>query len=152
MAKDDKMRTIAFVAYPGLTPLEVVGPMTAFLGLTRGLVSTSREYSTVLVAERVEPVDSDTPMALIPDKAFEEVPDPFALVVPGGGVDALKAMGNERLLDYLRFASYGAELVGSVSTGAFLLGGRGPAGGQAGDHPPGLRRPAKEAGGRLRPE
>src|SRR5215208_1956378 len=125
MPKDDKMRTIAFVAYPGLTPLEVVGPMTAFLGLTRGLVSTSREYSTVLVAERVEPVDSDTPMALIPDKAFEEVPDPFALVVPGGGVSALKAMGNERILDYLRFASYGAEIIGSVSTGAFLLAAAG---------------------------
>jgi transcriptional regulator GlxA family with amidase domain len=125
MPRDDKTRTIAFVAYPGLTLMEVVGSMTAFLGLTRGLVSTSREYSTVLVAERVEPVDSDTPMALIPDKAFEEVPDPFAIIVPGGGIAALKAMGNERLLNYLRFASYGAELVGSVSTGAFLLAAAG---------------------------
>jgi transcriptional regulator GlxA family with amidase domain len=121
MPNDDKMRTIAFVAYPGLTPLEVVGPMTAFMGLTRGLVSTSREYSTLLVAERVEPIESDTPMALIPDKAFEEVPDPFAIIVPGGGVSALKAMGDDRILDYLRFASYRAEIIGSVSTGAFLL-------------------------------
>jgi transcriptional regulator GlxA family with amidase domain len=125
MPNDDKMRTIAVVAYPGLTLLEVVGPMTAFMGLTRGLVSTSREYSTVLVAERVEPVDSDTPMALIPDKAFEEVPDPFALIVPGGGLASLEAMGNERLINYLRFACYGAELVGSVSTGAFLLAAAG---------------------------
>jgi transcriptional regulator GlxA family with amidase domain len=125
MPRDNKIRTIAFVAYPGLTLLEVVGPMTAFMGLTRGLVSTSREYSTVLVAERVEPVDSDTPMALIPDKAFEEVPDPFALFVPGGGVHALKAMGNERLINYLRFASYGAEIVGSVSTGGFPLAAAG---------------------------
>src|SRR5919112_720058 len=120
MPRDDKTRTIAFVAYPGLTLLEVVGPMTAFMGLTRGLVSTSREYSTLLVAERVEPVESDTPMALIPDKAFEEVPDPFAIIVPGGGLASLEAMGNERILDYLRFASYGAEIIGSVSTGAFL--------------------------------
>ncbi len=89
------------------------------------LVSTSSQYSTVSVAERVEPIDSDTPMALIPDKAFEEVPDPFALVVPGGGLASLEAMGNERLINYLRFASYGAELVGSVSTGAFLLAAAG---------------------------
>ena len=88
MPNDDKTRTIAFVAYPGLTPLEVVGPMTAFTSLTRGLVSTSREYSTLLVAERVEPVDSDTPMALIPDSTFEEVPDPFAIIVPCGGRSA----------------------------------------------------------------
>ena len=125
MPNDDKMRTIAFVAYPGLTLLNVVGPMTAFMGLTRGLVSTSREYRTVLVAERVEPVDSDTPMALVPDKAFEEVPDPFAIIVPGGGVHALNAMGNERLINYLRFASYGAEIIGSVSTGGFLLAAAG---------------------------
>ena len=53
------------------------------------------------------------------------MPDPFALVVPGGGADALKAMGDERLLDYLRFASYGAEVVLSVSTGTFLLAAAG---------------------------
>src|SRR5215204_1890233 len=120
-----KAKTIAFVAYPGLTLLDLVGPITTFLGLTRGLVSASRHYRTVSVGERVEPIDSDTPMALIPDKAFEEVPDPFGIIVPGGGVNALKAMGNERILDYLRFAAYGAEIVGSVSTGAFLLAAAG---------------------------
>jgi transcriptional regulator GlxA family with amidase domain len=124
MPREDA-KTIAFVAYPGLTPLELVGPITAFYGLTMSLVSTSSQYRTVSVAERVEPIDSDTPMALIPDMAFEDVPDPFALIVPGGGVNALKAMGDERLLDYLRFASYGAEVVGSVSTGAFLLAAAG---------------------------
>ena len=126
MPRDDgKVKTIAFVAYPGLTMLDLVGPITAFYGLTMSLVSTSSQYRTVSVAERVEPIDSDTPMALVPDKAFEEVPDPFALVVPGGGVETLKAMGDERLLDYLRFASYGAEVVLSVSTGAFLLAAAG---------------------------
>jgi transcriptional regulator GlxA family with amidase domain len=125
MPRDDKTKTIAVVAYPGLTLLNVVGPMTAFMGLTMSLVGISSKYRTVSVAERVEPVDSDTPMALVPDKAFEEVPDPFAIIVPGGGLASLEAMGNERLLDYLRFASYGAELVGSVSTGAFLLAAAG---------------------------
>ncbi len=122
---DDKARTIAFVTYPGLTLLDLVGPITAFYGLTRSLLGTSRQYRTVSVAERVEPLDSNTPMGLIPDNAFEEVPDPFALIVPGGGVNALKAMGSERLLDYLRFAAHGAEIVGSVSTGAFLLAAAG---------------------------
>jgi transcriptional regulator GlxA family with amidase domain len=123
--ENGKAKTIAFVTYPGLTLLDLVGPITAFYGLTMSLVSTSSEYHTVSVAERVEPIGSDTPMALIPDKAFEEVPDPFAIIVPGGGVSALKAMGDDRILDYLRFASYGAELVASVSTGAFLLAAAG---------------------------
>jgi transcriptional regulator GlxA family with amidase domain len=134
--EDDKARTIAFVTYPGLTLLDLVGPITAFYGLTMSLLGPSRQYRTVSVAGRVEPLDSNTPMALIPDNAFEEVPDPFALIVPGGGVNALKAMGNERLLDYLRFAAHGAEIVASVSTGAFLLAAAGLLEGrQATTHP-----------------
>lgn len=121
MSREDEKRTIAFVTYPGMTLLDLVGPITTFLGLTRGLLRPSRHYQTISVGERVEPVDSDTPMALIPDKAFEEVPDPFAIIVPGGGISSLEAMGNERLLNYLRFAEHGAEIVGSVSTGAFIL-------------------------------
>src|SRR5215216_162883 len=120
-----KAKTIAFVTYPGLTLLDLVGPITTFLGLTRGLVMPSRHCRTVSVGERVEPIDSDTPMALIPDKAFEEVPDPFGIIVPGGGISSLEAMGNERLLNYLRFAAHGAELVSSVSTGAFVLAAAG---------------------------
>jgi len=131
-----KAKTIAFVTYPGLTLLDLVGPITTFLGLTRGLVMPSRHCRTVSVGERVEPIDSDTPMALIPDKAFEEVPDPFGIIVPGGGISSLEAMGNERLLNYLRFAAHGAEIVGSVSTGAFVLAAAGLLEGrQATTHP-----------------
>jgi transcriptional regulator GlxA family with amidase domain len=34
-------------------------------------------------------------------------------------------MGNDRLINYLRFAEHGAELVSSVSTGAFVLAAAG---------------------------
>jgi transcriptional regulator GlxA family with amidase domain len=129
-------RTIAFVAYPGVRPLDLIAPMTTFLGLTRGLVGTSRQYRTICVAERAEPIGSDTPMAVVPDNAFEEVPAPFAIIVPGGGLSSLKAMGNERLLNYLRFAAHGAEIVSSVSTGAFILAAAGLLEGrQATTHP-----------------
>jgi transcriptional regulator GlxA family with amidase domain len=129
-------KTIAFVAYPGVTPLDLIAPMTTFLGLTRGLVGTSRHYRTICVAERAEPIGSDTPMAIVPDDAFEEVPAPFALIVPGGGMASLEAMGNERLINYLRFAEHGAEIVGSVSTGAFVLAAAGLLEGrQATTHP-----------------
>jgi transcriptional regulator GlxA family with amidase domain len=118
-------KTIAFVAYPGLTPLDLIAPMTTFLVLTRGLVGTSHQYRTVCVAERVESIGSDTPMSVVPDNAFEEVPAPFAIIVPGGGMASLEAMGNDRLINYLRFAQHGAEIVGSVSTGAFILAAAG---------------------------
>jgi transcriptional regulator GlxA family with amidase domain len=134
--EEGETKTIAFVAYPGLTPLDLIAPMTTFLGLTRGLVGTSRQYRTVVVAEHPEPIGSDTPMAVVPDNAFEEVPAPFALIVPGGGMAALETMGNERLINYLRFAEHGAEIVGSVSTGAFILAAAGLLEGrQATTHP-----------------
>jgi transcriptional regulator GlxA family with amidase domain len=136
MPREEEKRTIAFVTYPGVTLLELVAPLTAFFGLTRGLMRASRHYQTVTVAERVERIDSDTPMALIPEKAFEDVPAPFGIIVPGGGIASLEAMGNERLLNYLRFAQHGAEIVGSVSTGAFLLAAAGLLEGrQATTHP-----------------
>jgi transcriptional regulator GlxA family with amidase domain len=118
MASQDKTKnkTIAVVTYPGIALLDLVATKTVLDAL-----ATGSRYRTVTVGERTEPIASNTPMRIIPEKRFEEVPDPFAIIVPGGGANALKAMGNERLLNYLRFAEHTAELVSSVSTGAFVL-------------------------------
>jgi transcriptional regulator GlxA family with amidase domain len=117
MPREDKKRSVAMVTYPGAALLDLVAAHTV---LDRGT-----GYRTVSVGERTEPVGSDTPMSIVPEKRFEEVPAPFALVVPGGGMASLEAMGNERLLNYLRFAAHRAELVVSVSTGAFVLAAAG---------------------------
>jgi len=118
MPRDEKKnKTIAVVTYPGLALLDLV--------VTQTVLDRGTNYRTVTVGERTEPMDSNTPMTLIPEKRFEEVPDPFAIIVPGGGMASLQAMGNERLLNYLRFAEHGAELVSSVSTGAFVLAAAG---------------------------
>src|SRR5215211_1974282 len=126
--EEKKNKTIAIVAYPGVALLDLV--------VTQTVLDRGTSYRTVSVGERTEPVDSNTPMAVIPEKRFEEVPDPFAIIVPGGGIASLEAMGNERLLNYLRFAEHGAELVSSVSTGAFVLAAAGLLEGrQATTHP-----------------
>jgi transcriptional regulator GlxA family with amidase domain len=117
MPREDKKRSVAMVTYPGAALLDLVAAHTV---LDRGT-----GYRTVSVGERTEPLGSDTPMSIVPEKRFEEVPAPFALVVPGGGMASLKAMGNERLINYLRFAAHSAELVASVSTGAFVLAAAG---------------------------
>ena len=120
MPSGDKKRSIAIVTYPGVGLLDLVATKTVLDHMDMGT-----RYRPVSVGERTEPMDSNTPMRIIPEKRFEEVPDPFALVVPGGGANALKAMGSGRLLDYLRFAEHGADVVCSVSTGAFLLAAAG---------------------------
>jgi transcriptional regulator GlxA family with amidase domain len=111
--REDKNKIIAIVTYPGVALLDLV--------VTQTVLDRGTSYRTVTVGERTEPMDCNTPMRIIPEKRFEEVPDPFAIIVPGGGIASREAMGNERLLNYLRFAEHGAELVSSVSTGAFVL-------------------------------
>src|SRR5215212_2569771 len=122
MAREVKKgnKTIAVVTYPGLALLDLVATKTVLDEL-----AMASRYRSVSVGERTEAIASNTPMRIIPEKRFEEVPDPFALVVPGGGIASLEAMGNERLIHYLRFAEHTAELVCSVSTGAFVLAAAG---------------------------
>jgi hypothetical protein len=59
-----KNKTIAIVTYPRVALLDLVATKTVLDSLAMGT-----RYNS--------------PMAVIPEKRFEEVPDPFALIVPG---------------------------------------------------------------------
>jgi transcriptional regulator GlxA family with amidase domain len=109
-------RRISVVLYPGLTTLELIGTVSVLdgLGLETGL-------QPVTVGEDHEPVSPNTPLELVPRATFEDVPRPFGLLVPGAGPNVIASMGNERLLDYVRSAAEGAELVASVGTGSLIL-------------------------------
>src|SRR5688572_5163457 len=121
-----KQKLIAFPVYPGLTPLDLVGPLTVLRNMGRG------PYRTVVVGERVEELATDTPLRLRPTATFADVPDPWAVIVPGGGPATSAAMADDALVGYVRAAARGAELVGSTGKGALLLAaadlgrGRGP--------------------------
>jgi transcriptional regulator GlxA family with amidase domain len=110
-------KPVAVVTYSEVALLDLVATTTV---LDRGT-----GHRAVTVGEGTEPMDSDTPMVIIPEKRFEEVPDPIAIIVLGGGMASLEVMGNDRLINYLRFAEHGVEIVGSVSTGAFILAAAG---------------------------
>jgi len=110
-------KVIALVAFPELTLLDLVGPLQVLKGLPA-------PYRTVVVGERREPMATDTGLTVTPERTFAEVPRPFAVVVPGGP-GSVAAMGNPALQDYLRSAAPGAEVVGSVCTGALVLGAAG---------------------------
>jgi transcriptional regulator GlxA family with amidase domain len=112
---------IAVVMYPGLLPLELIGTVSALdgLGLNTG-------FRPVTVAARREPLATDTPLRVVPQSAFAAVPRPAALLVPGGSLMAtIGAMGDERLLAYVRAAAATADLVASVGTGALILAAAG---------------------------
>jgi transcriptional regulator GlxA family with amidase domain len=118
--EEQNKKTIAFVLYPGLTVLDLTGPLQVLT--TLGEIAP--EYRTVVVAERAKPTDTDIPgeMKVIPNNTFEEVPHPFAFIVPGGVTPTLRAMSNEAIRNYVRSAAETAEVVSSVCTGALILG------------------------------
>jgi transcriptional regulator GlxA family with amidase domain len=64
---------------------------------------------------------SDTPLKVVPQSAFAEVPHPYALIVPGGTRPTFVAMINPAIRRYVRTAAETAEIVGSVCTGALIL-------------------------------
>ena len=93
--------TIAFVLYPGLTPLDLIGPLQVFttLGTYSQLGLPVPPTRTVVVGERLEPMDSDTPVKLTPSATFDQLPDPDIVIVPGGGMPTVRAAGNQTILD-----------------------------------------------------
>lgn len=116
----DKGKQIAVVIYPGVSALELVGTTSILNGL--GLKTGFR---TVTVGRHCAPMASDTPLKVIPESTFAEAPHPSALLVPGGGVNTISALGDEALLGYVRAAAEQAELVASVGTGSLILAAAG---------------------------
>ena len=145
MAGKEK-KLIAFPVYPGVTPLDLVGPMTILRNLGR------TPYRTVVVGERLDEVATDTPLRLRPTATFADVPDPWAVIVPGGGPATSAAMADDALVGYVRSAARGAELVGSTGNGALVLAAADLVRGKRAATHWAYREPLEELGGVYAPE
>jgi len=107
---------IGLLLFPKLTQLDLTGPLQVFSGLPGATVH--------LIWKRIEPVPSDTVLALLPTVTFEDCPQLDVICVPGGGgVDDL--VGDEETLAFLRRQAAGARYITSVCTGALVLGAAG---------------------------
>ena len=110
-------KTIALLLFDELTLLDLVGPLQVLKGLPA-------PFRTVVVGERKAPMTTDSGLALTPEKSFGEVPQPFAVLVPGGP-GSVASMANESVQSYLRAAAPTATVVGSICTGALVLAATG---------------------------
>jgi transcriptional regulator GlxA family with amidase domain len=126
-AVNDDVKTIAFVLYPGLTPLDLIGPLQVMSGLevVEATFGMQPRHHVVVVAEHLDPVPTDTPVQVAATTTLDEVPEPFIVMVPGGGAPTLRQLPNPVLLDYLRNGDRTAGMVTSVCTGSLLLAGAG---------------------------
>ena len=108
---------IAIPLYDRFTALDAVGPYEVLQRLPGAEIAW--------LAHEPGPVGTDTgKLRLYADAAFEDVPDPEVVVVPGGtGTDAV--LDDERLVGWIRRAHETSEWTTSVCTGSLLLGAAG---------------------------
>jgi cyclohexyl-isocyanide hydratase len=107
---------IGLLLFPKLTQLDLTGPLQVFSRVPGAVVH--------LIWKRIEPVPSDTPLALLPTMTFAECPQLDVICVPGGaGTDDIVA--DEDALAFLRRQAERARYVTSVCTGSLVLGAAG---------------------------
>lgn len=114
-------KTIAFVLYGGMTPLDIVGPLQV-MSMLRIIAP---EWRTTVVGETLEPVPTDAGLSMAAERTFAEVSHPTIIVVPGGDAPTVRQMGNPVLQEYLVSVSERAEIVASVCTGSLILAAAG---------------------------
>ncbi|WOH85042.1 DJ-1/PfpI family protein [Bradyrhizobium sp. BEA-2-5] len=107
---------IGLLVFPKVTQLDLTGPLQVFSSVPGAKVH--------LIWKRIEPVPSDSVIALTPTTTFADCPQLDVICVPGGyGTDDL--LNDEEVLDFLRRQADGARYVTSVCTGSLALGAAG---------------------------
>lgn len=111
------MTQIAFVAYPGFTALDMIGPYEVLRQLPGAEVR--------FVWHEVGPITADSGVLILgATHSFAETPSPDVILVPGGPGTPVHAR-DEKLLDWLRQAQQSATWTASVCSGSVILAAAG---------------------------
>lgn len=109
---------IAFLIYPGMAALDMVGPHQMLSGLMGATVH--------VVAKSMEPVKATGGLVFVPSATFETCPkDLDVICVPGGDLGTIAALKDDATLRFLKDRGARAKYVTSVCTGSLLLGAAG---------------------------
>jgi cyclohexyl-isocyanide hydratase len=111
------MKVLALI-YPGMTLLDLVGPLQAWSFLP--------DYEVQYVWHRSGPVPTDCGLTVNATSSFEDAwTDPDVLFVGGGAKPTLDLLGDSAAIAFLADRGSRARWVCSVCTGSLLLGAAG---------------------------
>jgi transcriptional regulator GlxA family with amidase domain len=114
-------RHVVIVAFPGVQPLDAVGPAEVFAGANRATKALGRAggYRVTVASTDGAPVWADSGVGL----CTLPLPDPAGridtLVLPGGD-RARSARSDQRLMHWIGAVAPGCRRVATVCTGAYL--------------------------------
>jgi transcriptional regulator GlxA family with amidase domain len=107
---------IAIPLYDRFTALDAVGPYEVLWRVPGARVRW--------VGAEARPYATDRGLQLVAEATLDDVPAPDVLLVPGG-TGTRDALGDERLVEWIRAAHATSTWTTSVCTGALLLGAAG---------------------------
>ena len=114
-------RRIVIVAFPGVQPLDVIGPAEVF---TTAATLAPDAYSVEVVARTAGPLRS-TSVGLAADRSFRGCRGAIDTLIVAGGPGSRAATRDPATVSFVRAAARRSRRVCSVCTGAFVLANAG---------------------------
>ncbi|MGA5566693.1 DJ-1/PfpI family protein [Streptomyces platensis] len=111
------MTAYGLLLFEGAEELDFAGPWEVF---TSSAMIRAQGDTTVLIAERRDPVRCNKGMRVLPDHTFDDHPPLDVLLVPGGNGTRTEVT-NPALIEWIRTTSAQVAWTTSVCTGALLL-------------------------------
>ncbi|MCC6436769.1 MAG: DJ-1/PfpI family protein [Acidimicrobiales bacterium] len=109
--------SIAIALYDGFTALDAMGPYA--------VLATHPGSTVTFVADRRGPIRDDQSLTVNVDTAFDDLPDPDMIVIPGGIITRRMARDGHPVVDWIRRVHPHTTWSTSVCTGAVLLAAAG---------------------------
>src|SRR3954451_9558213 len=100
---DAPMRRIVILAFEGAQTLDVTGPYEVFSIADR--ITGGGSYSVEIVAASKQPLRTGSGVTLVPDRATGGVRGPIDTLVVAGGDGVIRAVENERLVQWVKRAA-----------------------------------------------
>ena len=124
MSEPVAMRRIAIVVFPNAQVLDVAGPMEILRGANLTVQKSARAkgpaYVKEIVAAAEGAVQTSCGLGIVATRSFRNASrDVDTLIVAGGVVDG--ALGDAKLVEFVRTRSAKARRVVAIGTGVFLL-------------------------------
>jgi cyclohexyl-isocyanide hydratase len=107
---------IGLLAFPAMTQLDLTGPLQVFSALPDAEVH--------VLWKSLDPIKTHGGLTLVPDTTLADCPKLDVICVPGGS-GVLDLMDDREVLSFLRTQAAEATFVGSICTGALVLGAAG---------------------------
>ncbi len=124
MASTKQPRRIVILAFPGVQPLDVIGPAEVFAGADQ--LAGGGAYAIEVVARDPDPIMTrSSGYGIVPKTTTARCRGPIDTLVVAGGFGVRKAREDASLIRWIRSAARRSRRVTSVCSGAFLLAGAG---------------------------